>query len=181
MSCARSLKSFAVAVAIAIQACGAPDLTRAVRSGDGQAVLRALEAGADIQEADAHGITPLMAAVRANRPGIAELLVDRGARVRVADRRGFTPLHYAAQNGMNATVGLLLDRGAPINALAGTGRYTPLQLAVIASRADTAVLLVERGADLVRRNAQGVNALDIAASRHEYELAVALEEAAKRR
>ena len=181
MDYARCFKSFAIAIVLASGGCGGLDLDRAIRSGDRQNVLRAIEAGADIQLADAHGITPLMAAVRANRPEIAELLIDRGARVRAADRRGFTALHYAAQNGMTRTAGLLLDRGASINAPAGTGHYTSLQLAVIASRDDTAVLLVERGADVTRRNAQGVHALDIAASRQEYELAAALEEAAARR
>jgi ankyrin repeat protein len=178
---APSFRSLGIAVALAVQGCGAPDLYSAIRSGDRQAVVQALEAGADVQTADAYGITPLMAAVRANRPDIAELLIDRGARVRAADRRGFTALHYAAQNGMTRTAGLLLDRGAAVDAPAGTGRYTPLQLAVIASHDGTAVLLVERGAEVTRRNAQGVDARDIATSRSEFDLAAALEEAAARR
>jgi ankyrin repeat protein len=56
-----------------------------------------------------------------------------------------------------------------------------LQLAVITSRDETAVLLVERGADLSRRNAQGVTALDIAAGRNDFDLAAAMEEAEARR
>jgi uncharacterized protein len=174
------LKLFGVVGALLLYACGGPSLDRAVTAGDTRRVLQAIEAGADIQKPNAHGLTPLMAAVRASRAEVAELLIDRGARVRAVDKRGFTALHYAAQNGMTKTVGLLLDRGAAINAPAGSGRYTPLQLAVIASRDDTAVLLVERGADLRRRNAQGVTALDIAASRQEYKLAAALEEASAR-
>jgi uncharacterized protein len=168
-------------VVLVLHACGGTDLDRAVRSGDSRGVLAAIEAGADIQQGNAHGITPLMAAARASQAEVAELLVDRGARVRARDKRGFTALHYAAQNGMTATVGLLLDRGAAINAPAGTGRYTALHLAVIASHDRTAGLLVERGADLAQRNAQGFTALEIAASRQEYDLAAALQDADAKR
>ena len=167
-------------VTCALAACG-PDLDRAAKTGDVSGVLRALEAGADLQAPDAHGITPLMAAVRAGRADVAALLVERGAQVRARDRRGFTALHYAAQNGMNDTVGLLVDRGAPLNAQAGTGGYTPLHLAIIASRDETVLLLVERGASITQRTAQGFSALDIATSRNEHKLATAIEDAEARR
>lgn len=173
-------RSFA-ALAVLLAGCSGPSLERSVMTGDLQGVRSALDAGADIHRPNAHGITPLMAAARASRPEVAELLIERGARVRDVDKRGFTALHYAAQNGLTGTVGLLLDRGAPVNAMAGTGRYTPLHLAVIDSRDEAAVLLVERGADLEQKNAQGFNALEIAASRRDYELAGALEEAEERR
>jgi len=178
-----ALHGLAAAVLVAVLAggCGRSDLDAAVKSGNLASVRAAIEAEGDIQAGDAHGITPLMAAARANRAEVAELLIDRGARVRATDRRGFTALHYAAQNGMNATIALLLDRGAAINAPAGAGRYSPLHLAVIDSRDETAVMLVERGADVAQKNAQGVTALDIAASRNEHKLAAALEDAEVRR
>jgi uncharacterized protein len=160
----------------ALVAC-TPDLDRAAKTGDVDAVTRALEAGADLHAADAHGITPLMAAVRAGRANVAALLIERGAQVRARDRRGFTALHYASQNGMNDTVRLLVDRGAVLNAAAGTGGYTPLHLAIIASRDETVLLLVERGASITQRTAQGFSALDIATSRNEHKLAAAIEEA----
>lgn len=160
--------------------CGGADLDRAVIAGDARGVLDAIDAGADIELANAHGITPLMAATRAGRANVAALLIQRGARVRTADKRGFTALHYAAQNGMTQTVGLLLDRGAAVNARAGAGGYTPLHLAVIDSRDEAALLLVVRGADVSRRNAQGFTALDIAASRRDHELGRALQDAIAR-
>jgi uncharacterized protein len=171
---------FICAAAFALAACG-PDLDRAVKRGDLQGIERALEAGADLQAGDAHGITPLMAAVRAGRANVAALLVERGAQVRVRDRRGFTALHYASQNGMNDTVRLLLDHGATVDAQAGTGGYTPLHLAIIASRDETATLLVDRGASVTHRTGQGFTALDIATSRNEHKLAAAIEEAEARR
>ncbi len=172
--------AFTCIAALALAACG-PDLDRSVKRGDTQGVERALEAGADLQAGDAHGITPLMAAVRAGRANIAALLVERGAQVRAQDKRGFTALHYAAQNGMNDTARLLLDRGAAVDARAGTGGYTPLHLAIIASRDETALLLVERGASITQRTGQGFTALDIATSRNEDKLAVAIEDAEAQR
>lgn len=166
--------------ALALTACG-PDLDWAVKTGDIRGIERALEAGADLQAGDAHGITPLMAAVRAGRADVAALLIERGAQVRARDKRGFTALHYASQNGMDGTVRLLLDRGAAVDARAGTGGYTPLHLAIIASRDGTAMLLVDRGASITQRTGQGFTALDIATSRNEQALAAAIEAAEARR
>ena len=171
---------FICVAAFALAACG-PDLDWAAKRGDIQGIERALEGGADLQAGDAHGITPLMAAVRAGRADAASLLVERGAQVRARDKRGFTALHYAAQNGMNDTVQLLLDRGAAVEVRAGTGGYTPLHLAIIASRDETATLLVERGSSVTQRTGQGFTALDIATSRNEHKLAAAIEDAEARR
>jgi len=171
---------FICVAAFALAACS-PDLDWSVKRGDIQGIERALEAGADLQAGDAHGITPLMAAVRAGRANVAALLVERGAQVRARDKRGFTALHYASQNGMNDTVRLLLDRGAAVDARAGTGSYTPLHLAIISSRDETAMLLVDRGASITQRTGQGHTALDIATSRNEHKLATAIEDAEARR
>ena len=53
-------------------------------------------AGADVNQADMRGITPLGVAVGFNRIAIVEALLEAGADVEKPDGRGNTVLHYAA-------------------------------------------------------------------------------------
>ena len=54
-----------------------------------------LKNGANIDDADRSGRTPLMVAAKLGRAGFAKLLVDNGANVYAKDERGNTPLEYA--------------------------------------------------------------------------------------
>ncbi len=55
-----------------------------------------MPAGADVNQADMRGITPLGVAVGFNRIAIVEALLEAGADVEKPDGRGNTVLHYAA-------------------------------------------------------------------------------------
>jgi uncharacterized protein len=60
------------------------------------AIEALLKAGADIQEADKNGVTPLHFAVRFRSPAAVETLLSHGARVnQPCKRSGSTPLHRA--------------------------------------------------------------------------------------
>ncbi len=108
-------------------------LLYAAREGHLEVARQLLDAGADIEKADANGVTPLLMALINGQLAVADLLVDRGADVRAADWYGQTPLFLAVDwrnvdvggptrdNGVDraaalALVGKIIARGADVNA-----------------------------------------------------------------
>jgi ankyrin repeat protein len=77
---------------------------------------------------------------------------------------GWTLLHLAAYGGNAPNTELLLRRGAAVNVHAKTKfRNTPLQAALLTGQYATAKLLLEHGADVLVRQAQGFTAMHEAA------------------
>jgi uncharacterized protein len=92
-----------------------------------------LEAGANIQQAEANAIFPLLMAISNGNAEIAKLLIERGATVNGADWYGRSPLWEAVnvrnlyldsetmENGIDrdamlGVITMLLERGADVNA-----------------------------------------------------------------
>jgi ankyrin repeat protein len=138
-----------------------PPLLAAARAGSADAVAALLKAGADPnapEQLDKQ--TALMWAVAAGHIDVATMLLDAGADPRLQARineltqrknadfpsGGFAALHWAARNGDEAMIRLLLERGADINARNGD-TSTPMMLAIVNDRFDTAKLLLDLGAD----------------------------------
>ena len=92
-----------------------------------------LDAGADINERDANGITPLITAITNNHPDVARFLIERGADIKAVDWYGRTPL-WAAVETRNMDV----DNGTFENSI---DRAPFLELIQV---------LLDRGADLER-------------------------------
>jgi ankyrin repeat protein len=74
---------------------------------------------------------------------------------------GQAPLHGAAFKGDLQVATLLLDHGAQVDA-AGPNGKTALMFAAMFNRADIARLLLARGADPFRLDADGVSMLEAA-------------------
>jgi ankyrin repeat protein len=108
-------------------------LQYAARDGRLASAQLLLDAGANIEQADANGITPLLAAIGNNHPDVARLLIDRGANVNAVDWYGRTPLWTAVEarnmdfdnntfvNNVDRApllelIKQLLDKGASVNA-----------------------------------------------------------------
>ncbi len=138
-----------------------PPLLAAARSGSVEAVEALLEAGADPNSTELlDNQTALMWAVAAGHIDVAEVLLDAGADAKrqarvseLTERKnadfpsgGFAALHWAARDGNEAMIRLLLDNGADINARNGD-TSTPMMLAIVNDRFDTAKLLLDLGAD----------------------------------
>lgn len=116
---------------------GITPLLYAARDGRVDAARMLLEAGADIEQADANGIRPLLMALLNNQLEVARLLLNRGADVNADDFWGRTPLWAAVEyrnldmnnrdqdspthNGVDRGpilefITVLLDAGADVNA-----------------------------------------------------------------
>lgn len=87
------------------------DLTEALfaaaEKGQGAQVERYLRSGADPNMANRHGVTPLLAAVRAGHEDAARALIAFGASVTQPDLGGHTPLSEARRLGHSFLVGML--------------------------------------------------------------------------
>lgn len=138
-----------------------PYLMAAARSGNVDAVKLLLDAGANPNATEPfEDQTALMWAAAEGHLDMVIALLDVGAnpdmRARVTsltERKnadfpsgGFAALHWAARNGDEAMMSLLIDRGADINIRNGDDS-TPMMLAIVNDRFDTAAQLLKMGAD----------------------------------
>jgi uncharacterized protein len=91
-------------------------------TGGNAAIIQAiLDAGADVNSANANGTTALMSASSAGNPDAVKLLLDRGADIKAKEHaHGQTALMFAAALNRSAVVKLLLQRGAEANAVSDT-------------------------------------------------------------
>lgn len=119
-------------------------LCMAAFSGNRELVLYLLSQGANVNERDVDGSTPLYHAANAGSRPLTELFLARGAKVNQARRDGWTPLHAGVASGERPVVELLLSKGANLNARAGARKETPFHIAVKYRYDDIAALLQKR-------------------------------------
>ncbi|WP_051971482.1 ankyrin repeat domain-containing protein [Massilia sp. 9096] len=141
---------------------GEPALVVAVREGS-MNVLKLLLAhpGTQVDASAMNGNTALMMAAYKRNMAAVEALLAKGAAV---NRPGWTALHYAAAGGDNDIAALLLKRGARVDAVspAASGAYTPLMMAAREGHEYSALFLLERGANPMLKNGEGLTAAQIA-------------------
>jgi len=108
-----------------------------------------LDRGADLEQREEFGSTPLMAA-SSRSIEIVKMLLDRGADVNgrgTGFRKGWTSLMEAAAVGNVDTMKLLLERGADMEARTAEGS-TALSIAAYNGKQAAATWLVGQGANL---------------------------------
>ena len=157
---------------------GETALMTAARHGLGTVVGRLLERGADARPAEhERGQTALMWAAAGGHADVARRLLESGGGVRARTTGRFTALLFAARAGDLETVRLLLEAGADLEARAIDGS-TPLLVASRSADAlagidwriipyasgheETALHLIERGADVTAADRLGRTALHAA-------------------
>lgn len=164
-------------------------------AGDGKPEMTRLllERGADVDATAANGMTPLHLACATQELESAKVLLARHAALDAQDAWGNTPLlraighrkeqdawvftpfgAVAGGSGAPAAAGhqlavMLADAGAGLEVATNKGT-TPLHLAAFLGHGDTVKLLLERGVDRARKNAQGQTALDLARAAHRDEV-----------
>ena len=85
---------------------GFTPLLFAARQGDVESARILLEAGVDVNETAADGISVLMVATDSGHEDLALFLLEQGADPNVADRNGMTPLHFAIVRGLSVVRGV---------------------------------------------------------------------------
>ena len=104
-----------------------------------------LDAGADINRPDCHGVTALYCAAWKGNLAAINCLLERGAVVNCRNRSGKTPLLAACRNGHRAVVAALLKAAAHPRMAAR--RETPLYLAALRGDVEMVDSLLAAGAD----------------------------------
>ncbi len=94
----------------------------AARVGDLESAKLLVAAGADVNEADAWGISTVTLAAHSGFDDVVDFLLHKGADPNAA-KSGFTALHEAIMRRDERTVAALLDHGADANARLAT--WTP--------------------------------------------------------
>ena len=122
-------------------------LNEAVLVGNRTAVENFLALGADPNEPEADGTTPLMRAVHGRYPEIAELLIAASADVGARNSFGVTALYVAARAGDPVATRMLLMAGADANTALPAGE-TVLMTAAKAGNPDVVRALLTGGSNV---------------------------------
>ena len=131
----------------------------AIKTKDVESIENLIALGADVNERDDRGQTPLhYASGYGILNKVVKALLKAGAKVNATDKNGNTPLHITSLYGSDNldVVDFLIENGADVNG------NTPLHWAVAFQRIDKVKLLLESGADVNIQNNNGETVLDLA-------------------
>lgn len=143
------LTVFVLVCAICATANGASPvpLADAAERHDVAAVRSLLTGGADVNQPQPGGMTPLHWAVYHDNLELTRSLVEAGAKVTCVTRYGVAPLSLACQNGNGEIVNLLLTAGADANTKL-PGDETALMTAARTGRLEPVAALLAHSADV---------------------------------
>ena len=138
----------------------------AARENNVEKIAQLIQEGADVNQADQLGKTPLFLAAANNATDAVAYLIKCNADVNVKDNRGFTPIFYAAVHNNSAVVDELITHKADVNIygeLENGMKITPIYMAVSMNCADVLSVLITKGqADVNASYAGGVTLLHAA-------------------
>ncbi|MCL2793379.1 MAG: ankyrin repeat domain-containing protein [Spirochaetaceae bacterium] len=146
-------------------------LLEIVRSGSYREIKRAIARGADVNETNFFGSTPLMHSFLNRDNRVSKALIRAGADVNAVDSQGWSPLFYAVEirwDEIIDTLELLVKSGADLEFRISTGQ-TPLAFAAEKNR-NYRVLetLIYLGANVDARNNIGITPLFYAISNNTF-------------
>ena len=144
MSCRHLAVSFVIALGMAASAQGQSVLADKIQAGDRKAALALIAGGANVNQTQPDGSTPLQWAVYRVDRELVTALLRRGAKADVVNKYGASPLAEAARVANVEIAGMLLEAGAAPDASNEDGQ-TPLMLAARTGVVAVAKLLVQHG------------------------------------
>lgn len=135
-------------------------LISAIKKDEMETVKLLIEAGSNINDKDGFGETPLMTAVRYNRPKIVHYLIGNKAKLDLKNQMGETALMISISIS-EELIRILVLAGAKLN-LQNKEGFTALILAVNNRDLKAVHLLVDLGANTKTKNKNGWTALMLA-------------------
>uniref|UniRef100_A0A0D2XBS5 Nephrocystin 3-like N-terminal domain-containing protein n=1 Tax=Fusarium oxysporum (strain Fo5176) TaxID=660025 RepID=A0A0D2XBS5_FUSOF len=122
------------------------------------AIRLLIEHGANVNEKDPEGWTPLIQAICEKNEDLVWLLIKKGAQVDQKDAKGWLPLHYAIEFRSTGVVWLLILNGADVK-LRHINIPNVLDLALQKAEYSFAWLLCQHGADINEVDEKGMTRL----------------------
>jgi ankyrin repeat protein len=148
---------FALGLGIAQGADQSEAFYSTIRANDLTKLQAMIGQGADVNQADSRGLTPLMYAAAVGSADGMKILIDKGANVNAKNAFDSTALMWSVTDF--AKVKLLVEHGADVNAASKMG-HTPFLLASMSAGTLPALkLLASKGANVKAADAQKMTAL----------------------
>lgn len=118
----------------------------ACQYGNAEIINLLLDAGADVNDVNADGITAFALCAGSAPNNIVTRFIEQNVNITQADKLGQTPLMRAAATGKSDNVRLLLSSGADINRVTKKG-FSPLFFALKSPNKRLPIILIEAGAN----------------------------------
>jgi len=135
-----------LALAISAQSSPAGSLMDAIEDSQSAAAVNIISQGADVEEANRAGTTPIIRAAELGLADVVKALIEKNADVNAKSNPGYTALMLAADNGHDEVVKILLKAGADVTARSDAG-MTALGYAKAARKHTVAQILRDAGAN----------------------------------
>jgi len=173
-----ALPALALFSFVAFSAC-ATSLFGAAYVGDAVEVRRLMAEGANPDQADSRGWTPLMIAAAEGHSEVVRVLLEEDADPNARNASGRTALMFASRYGFDPIVSALIESGADVDLTEGEYGETALMAAARKGHEGVVRLLLARGADPTAKDRSGNTALELGRKSGDRETVELLEAAAR--
>ena len=145
------ISSFSV---LAAQNPAGQSLVQAIAESSADQIQYMISNGANVNETNSLGWTPLHAAIRFANDDVIDILLNNGANINAKDNSGKTPLYAAVETGQKLVVDKLISKGADVN-IADNNGNNPLSLARMVGLKTIEGVLMQNNATMPNQDMQG--------------------------
>ncbi|MBO7244671.1 MAG: ankyrin repeat domain-containing protein [Alphaproteobacteria bacterium] len=156
-------------------------LNKAIDCLASKSAKRLIDNQIGLDDEDEQGRSPLMNALRVNKPEIAEKLLESFVDFEHCDLKGQSVLFYAIRSDNSYYLGRLLEKADRLVNVPDNQGVTPLMQAVLMGNQVMVEKLVHQGADLLRKNDVGEDAFHLAMTQGNTQIANLIKELVKER
>ena len=150
MNCIKKIAYVCVLFLMTTGAAWGMDIFQASETGNIKRIEEFLANGADVNQQDIFGDTPLHGAARNDHVDAIRMLIKSDADIHSQNIVGMTALHCAAMNGRTDAIRMLIELGARVNQQDHRGRPA-LYWAAKGGHENAISVLIEAGADINER------------------------------